>query len=167
MRLSVLPLLALGVAAAPTTLTRPNDLVIRQVSGLNFNAKELKQGNFQCKYAALIFARGTGEPGNLGSVVGPGLATKLKAAMNGDVLVQGADYTTNFSGGGATEMVKLARQVIQKCPGKTRIILGGYSQGAMQVHDALKALGDQAKNVRVSSLPYHTTFCFCILISMQ
>jgi cutinase len=148
MKFSLLPLLAVSVAAAPSITT---DLMTRQVSGLNFNAKELKAGSFQCKYAALIFARGTGEPGNLGSVVGPGLATKLKAAMNGDLLVQGADYTTNFSGGGATEMVKLARQVIEKCPGKTRLIFGGYSQGAMQVHQAIEKLGADAKNVRVSS----------------
>lgn len=70
--------------------------------------------------------------------------------MKGDLLVQGADYSTNFSGGGAREMVTLVQSVIAKCADKTRIVLGGYSQGAMQVHDALKALGPLATNVKVS-----------------
>jgi cutinase len=111
---------------------------------------EIKPGNFQCKKAALIFARGTGEPGNLGYVVGPPLASSLKKALNGDILIQGADYTTNFMGGGATEMVALFKQLNAKCP-QTKIIFGGYSQGAMQVHQALSQLGGEASKVAVST----------------
>jgi len=109
---------------------------------------EIKSGSFQCKKAALIFARGTGEPGNMGYVVGPPLAAKLKQELNNDILIQGADYSTNFMGGGAKEMVKLSKQVISKCP-NTKIILGGYSQGAMQVHQALGELGADAAKIAV------------------
>jgi hypothetical protein len=57
---------------------------------------DIKDKQFECKKAALIFARGTGEPGNMGYVVGPPLATQLKKALNNDVLIQGADYTSEW-----------------------------------------------------------------------
>lgn len=62
--------------------------------GGGMTSSELKKGDFPCKKAALIFARGTGEPGNMGYVVGPGLGTALKKALNNDVLLQGADYSS-------------------------------------------------------------------------
>jgi hypothetical protein len=78
------------------------------------SVSDLKKGDFTCKKAALIFARGTGEPGkvveyaedvllitnlgNMGFVVGPGLASGLKKAMNNDILIQGADYSSKYFG---------------------------------------------------------------------
>ncbi|KAF2423509.1 alpha/beta-hydrolase, partial [Tothia fuscella] len=126
--------------------------------GGGMTSSDIKNGNFDCKKAALIFARGTGEPGNMGYVVGPGLGSSLKKAMNGDVLLQGADYSNiwmfanadfnlaNFSGGGAKEMVTVVQTVMKKCP-DTKIVLGGYSQGAMQVHQALASLGPDAAKI--------------------
>lgn len=61
------------------------------------SSSDVKKGDFPCKKAALLFARGTGEPGNMGYVVGPGLGTGLKKAMNGDVLIQGVDYSSKHS----------------------------------------------------------------------
>jgi hypothetical protein len=52
----------------------------------------------------------------------------------------------NFSGGGAKEMVTVVKMVMAKCP-DTKIILGGYSQGAMQVHQALGSLGADAAKI--------------------
>ncbi len=49
-------------------------------------------GNFACKKIALIFARGTTEPGNMGLLVGPNLARAMKQAYQNDVLVKGIDY---------------------------------------------------------------------------
>jgi cutinase len=49
-------------------------------------------------------------------------------------------------------MVTLARSVMAKCP-DTKILLGGYSQGAMQVHQALGSLGSDAGKITVCS-PY-------------
>jgi hypothetical protein len=60
------------------------------------SSSELKKGDFTCKKAALIFARGTGEPGNMGYVVGPGLGNGLKKALNNDILIQGADYSSTY-----------------------------------------------------------------------
>jgi cutinase len=62
------------------------------------------------------------------------------------IIFHKVDYSTDFSGGGAKEMVKLAKQVFEKCP-NTKIILSGYSQGAMQVHQALGSLGSDAAKI--------------------
>lgn len=141
---------------------------------------KVKGGEFPCKKACLIFARGTGEAGNMGYVVGPGLGTQLKKAMNGDILLQGADYSSkmihetpmiinipgglgnrtrlthrsaDFSGSGAKDMVATSKLVLAKCP-DMKIVLGGYSQGAMQVHQALGQLGTDAAKIAVRiSLP--------------
>jgi len=122
------------------------------------SSSDVKGKEFACKKAALLFARGTGEPGNMGYVVGPGLGTSLKKQLNGDILIQGVDYSTDFSGGGAREMTTLSKSIFAKCP-QTKIILGGYSQGAMQVHQALGSLGGDAGKIAAAVTfgdPYST-----------
>lgn len=47
-------------------------------------------------------------------------------------------------------MVKISKELFTKCP-ETKIILGGYSQGAMQVHQALGSLGPDAGKIAVSA----------------
>ncbi|KAF2397675.1 cutinase-domain-containing protein [Trichodelitschia bisporula] len=113
----------------------------------NGNANDITSGA-ACKPVTLIFARGTGEPGNMGYVVGPGLAQELKKALGGigGVAVQGLEYSTDFSGKGATTMVNLVKQVAEKCP-ETKVVLGGYSQGGMVVHQAVGQLGADAGKV--------------------
>jgi cutinase len=116
---------------------------------LSSTISEMKGEAYTCKSAALLFARGTGEPGNMGYVVGPPLAMALrKEAIGKDLLIQGVDYSTTFTGGGATEMVKLVKAGAAKCP-NMKFILGGYSQGAMQVHQALGQLGELGAKVAV------------------
>jgi hypothetical protein len=41
-----------------------------------------------------------------------------------------------YDAAGAKEMTRLAKAMLQRCP-ETKIVLGGYSQGAEQVHGAL------------------------------
>lgn len=48
--------------------------------------------NAGCKEYTLIFARGTTELGNMGSVIGPPLATQLNSLTGDKVTVQGVDY---------------------------------------------------------------------------
>lgn len=78
-----------------------------------------------------IFARGTTEIGNLGTIVGPGFGRALEDRM-GDVAVQGVDYPAVVAGflaggsnSGAETMADLARTAISQCPG-TPILMSGY-----------------------------------------
>lgn len=48
--------------------------------------------NNGCKALTLIFARGTGELGNMGTVAGPPLAEKLQSLTDNKVTVQGVNY---------------------------------------------------------------------------
>lgn len=49
--------------------------------------------NKDCQPLTFIFARGSDEVGNMGSVVGPPVASQLNSLMGGKVTVQGVDYS--------------------------------------------------------------------------
>ncbi|KAI9651958.1 MAG: hypothetical protein M1831_007461 [Alyxoria varia] len=108
-----------------------------------------------------IFARGTSEPGNVGSVVGPPLINALKQQIGADrVAAQGVNYPASTSGNfpgsnnpGPKNMADFASQAATKCP-NTQIVLGGYSQGATVTHNAVSQL---AANV-VSKVKAITVF---------
>jgi hypothetical protein len=53
---------------------------------------------------------------------------------------------------GAQTMAKMARQKMSQCP-QSKVVLSGYSQGAEQVHGALKVLGRDAAKIGVSDSP--------------
>ncbi|KAJ5866220.1 hypothetical protein N7534_000773 [Penicillium rubens] len=85
--------------------------------------------NDGCKEYTFIFARGTSEMGNMGSVVTvQGVTYPADAAGNG-----------MMGGSGGPTMAKLVKQALSQCP-KTKVLLGGYSQGAMVVHNAANSL---------------------------
>lgn len=102
-----------------------------------------------CKAVTVIFARGTTEPGTLGAVVGPGLNTALGTALNNNAVVTGVAYAADAggiateispSGGAGTKaMVKAVTDALASCP-STQIVLSGYSQGAMLVHNTMSNL---------------------------
>ncbi|PTU20418.1 hypothetical protein P175DRAFT_0481787 [Aspergillus ochraceoroseus IBT 24754] len=108
------------------------------------NANDVKD-NTGCKEYTFIFARGTTEFGNMGAVVGPPVASKLSDLTGGKVAVQGVDYPASIEGNiamgaaGGPDMVSLVEKAISQCP-DTKILLGGYSQGAMVVHNAASKL---------------------------
>jgi Cutinase len=106
------------------------DAPLEKRLGVGTTSNAVKTG--ACKPVTLIFARGTWEGGNMGSVVGPELANALSAKYPGGVAVQGVDYgagmTTNFELGdpkGVATMAALANQAATKCP-NTKIALSGY-----------------------------------------
>ncbi|KAK7728888.1 hypothetical protein SLS53_009351 [Cytospora paraplurivora] len=112
-----------------------------------------------CQNVTLIFARGTSELGNMGSIVGPGLSTSVKSATSNHVAVQGVTYAADAagiaseaigtSGAGTEAMVKDVKSALSKCP-STQIALSGYSQGAMLVHNTMSSLtSTQAASVKV------------------
>lgn len=89
-----------------------------------------------CADVALVFARGTGEPPGLGRV-GQALADALRPRLGGRSLsTYGVNYPAgiNFltTGAGADDAAANIAATAAQCPG-TRIVLGGFSQGAAVV----------------------------------
>ncbi|KAL9109756.1 MAG: hypothetical protein Q9227_005625 [Pyrenula ochraceoflavens] len=106
-----------------------------------------------CKAVTVIFARGTTETGNVGTLVGPPFFTALNAELGiSNVAVQGVNYPADlagfFAGGspaGAATLASLTNQAASKCP-NTKIVLSGYSQGAQVVHLGAKQLSPAVSN---------------------
>ena len=96
---------------------------------------------FECKPVTVIFARGTIELGNVGSITGPPFFNALDDVIGADnIAVQGVAYPANILGyleggdpGGAATTASLLEQAASQCP-NTQIVLSGYSQGAQEVH---------------------------------
>jgi cutinase len=104
----------------------------------------------------VIFARGTGDPGAIGMVVGPG----LKTALGNSATMTGVDYAASAEGiatevggkggAGTQAMVKAVQSALASCP-DAQIVLSGYSQGAMLVHNTMNNLdATQAGKVKAA-----------------
>lgn len=86
-----------------------------------------------CKPVTIIFARGTLELGNVGSLAGPPFFNALCDIVGEDnIAVQGVDYGATIAGyleggdpAGAATMASLAEQAVSQCP-DTKIVLSGY-----------------------------------------
>ena len=86
-----------------------------------------------CPDVELVFARGTSEAPGIGRV-GQALADTLQSQLGGRTLGTyavnyGATYDFLGAADGATDATNHIAQMAQNCP-NTRIVLGGYSQGA-------------------------------------
>jgi len=133
---------AAAVMAACMASASPIALIKR--AGTTYNggttANDVTDG--VCAALTLICARGTSETGNMGTVVCPGLATSLISDLGASmVAVQGVTYPASIESiislgadGGPT-MASLAEQAISQCP-STKVVLAGYSQGALVTHYA-------------------------------
>ncbi|KAK3704856.1 hypothetical protein LTR37_013547 [Vermiconidia calcicola] len=100
-----------------------------------------------CTPLTVIFARGTSEGGNIGSVAGPPMFQELLSDLGtSGVSLQGVPYPANSAGNancgaaGGSLMADLVKQALAACP-NTRIALSGYSQGACVVHNAASQSG--------------------------
>lgn len=144
MRFTQLSLLAFtgAVFAAPTTT--PACTYQGQGGGDTENGVLNKNC---CTDVTVIFARGTFESGNVGSISGPPMFASLRAKLGANrVTVQGVDYPAALAGnfnqggtGGAT-MASNVKQALAQCP-KTKIVVSGYSQGGLVVHNAFNSQG--------------------------
>jgi len=110
-----------------------------------------------CKDVTLIFARGSTESGNMGTIIGPPLCNDLKASLGAStVACQGvgppymATLADNFLPqntspqdiGAATTLFNLAHT---KCP-NTKVIAGGYSQGSAVIDGSIQSLPTAVQN---------------------
>jgi hypothetical protein len=86
-----------------------------------------------CKAMTVIFARGTTETGNVGTLAGPPFFNALEVSVGaGNVAVQGVDYPADIPGflaggdaGGSKTMASLVQQAMTQCP-STKIVMAGY-----------------------------------------
>lgn len=104
-----------------------------------------------CAENMIIFARGTTEAGNVGSVAGPPFFQAMAAQLGaGNLLVQGVEYPADIPGflaggdaDGSQLMADLTTQAVADCPG-SKVIMSGYSQGAQLVHNAAELMDGAA-----------------------
>jgi cutinase len=89
-----------------------------------------------CPDIEVVFARGTDEPagiGNVGKAFVDTLRPMVKGSTVGTYAVQyPASWEFQKAAAGATDMSKRVQATAARCP-KTKIVLGGYSQGAAVV----------------------------------
>ncbi|MET8655321.1 cutinase family protein [Nocardia aurea] len=94
-----------------------------------------------CAAVDVVVARGTGEPGWLGSVVGDPLYGELVQALPVDSTAYAVNYPADLTvpssaADGTTDMVNHLVRQSEDCPDQ-RFVLVGYSQGAAVVHGVL------------------------------
>lgn len=93
-----------------------------------------------CSAVDVVFARGTGERQGLGITGGPFVSSLTEALAGRTVSSYAVVYAANFSqtsaGPGSTDLVNHVAAVAAACP-STSFVLGGYSQGATVVDNAI------------------------------
>lgn len=109
-----------------------------------------------CPDVELVFARGTSEPVGIGRV-GQALSDQLAADLGGRTLgVYAVNYPASYdflgAADGASDATNRIAEVAATCP-DTRIVLGGYSQGAAVVDMLLGIPPLGAKVGEVGSAP--------------
>lgn len=100
-----------------------------------------------CPDVEVIFARGTGEPPGLGRV-GTALVDALRQQSHRNVGAYGVNYPASkdflAATNGASDASNHVQQMANNCP-STKLVLGGYSQGAAVIDiltaDPLPTLG--------------------------
>lgn len=151
-------LLALAGAALSTPTTplatglqqKHQVLSPRQNRGFRGTVQNGLQGG-ACADNMIIFARGTTEAGNVGSVSGPPFFQAMAEQVGADnLLVQGVEYPADIPGflvggdaDGSQLMADLTTQAVADCPG-SKVIMSGYSQGAQLVHNAAELMDGAA-----------------------
>ena len=85
-----------------------------------------------CPNVEVVFARGTSEPPGIGRV-GDAFVSTLAPKVSGPVGTYAVNYPANYdflqSTGGANDASGHIQYMVDNCP-DTRLVLGGYSQGA-------------------------------------
>ncbi|PSK51859.1 cutinase-like protein 10 [Elsinoe australis] len=168
---------ALFAAATALPAAEPEAEVAAEFSKLEARAQlearatgntinELSNG--ACRAVTFIFARASTETGNIGTTTGPATCDGLKSSLGANnVACQGVGgpYTAaladNALPAGTTqaainEAARLFNLATTKCP-QTKIVGGGYSQGAAVIHGAAKTLSTTVQNRVVGLVTYGDT----------
>ncbi|EUC48672.1 carbohydrate esterase family 5 protein [Bipolaris oryzae ATCC 44560] len=156
MKFLTLSMMTALAVASPITTRSETALEARQLGGSS-TSNDLEQGQAgACPKVIFIFARASGESGNMGSSTGPIVTRELKSKYGADsVWVQGvgepyaADLLSNAlpagtSSGAIDEAVKMFQLANQKCP-ETPVVSGGYSQGTAVIAGAIPKLSETVR----------------------
>ncbi|KAK3303663.1 carbohydrate esterase family 5 protein [Chaetomium strumarium] len=147
--------LAAALPTAPVEAEAIAELQARQI--LSSTRNDLESGSSSnCPKVILIFARGSTEVGNMGTVTGPPLASALEREYRNDIWVQGvggaygATLADNFLPGGTSqaairEATRLFTLANTKCPNAS-VVAGGYSQGAALMAGTVSKLSSTIQN---------------------
>ncbi|KAI9659553.1 MAG: hypothetical protein M1821_001812 [Bathelium mastoideum] len=115
------------------------------------DASELQKRQRGCLPYTLIYSRGTSESGTLGETVGPALQAGLDLAAPGKWSIQGVPYQATVDGDdclglpGGVIATDLIESVASECP-NTKIVVSGYSEGAMVSHNGVGNSNASAKS---------------------
>jgi cutinase len=123
------------IAAAAATLTASAAVVAPALSPLPTSGLAIASAQ-ACSDVMVVFARGTGEPPGIGRV-GQAFVDSLRPQIGGRSLsTYGVNYPASYdfalASDGATDASAYLTNVVQSCP-STRLVLGGFSQGAAVV----------------------------------
>lgn len=143
--------LLLGLLATPAlsmATLAPGRLAARQNLGSD-TQNQFSSGG--CKPMVIVFARGTTESGNVGTIVGPPVFQAVAAKVPGGaakMAVQGVEYAADIPGflaggdkTGSKNMADLVAKATAQCADSgSQIVMMGYSQGCQLVHNAAKSL---------------------------
>ncbi|KAM0328569.1 hypothetical protein ACHAQA_004977 [Verticillium albo-atrum] len=150
--LTLFSLAAALACALPVIGTPSHALEARQSSTRN----DLERGSSAaCPRVIFIFARASGEPGNMGMSAGPAVARVLESKYPKAVWVQGvggpyrADLMSNLLPAGASnaaiaEARRLLDMAAAKCP-SAKVVAGGYSQGSAVMAGGLSSAPETTK----------------------
>ncbi|KAK4031866.1 cutinase-domain-containing protein [Parachaetomium inaequale] len=152
-------LAAAGLVAA---LPAPAVNNVADVKARHGTRNDLENGDASaCPKVIFIFARASGESGNMGSSTGPAVANALTQKYAKDLWVQGVGgpYTAGMGDNGLPagtsqaaidEAKKMFAMANDKCP-DTAVVAGGYSQGTAVMSNSVSQLPseqmDQLKGV--------------------
>ncbi|PWY75444.1 cutinase-domain-containing protein [Aspergillus heteromorphus CBS 117.55] len=121
----------------------------------DINSNDLESGS--CKEVTLIFARGSTELGNMGSVIGPPLCSSLKTKLGSDKVAcqgVGGQYSAGLMQNALPQntdpgSIDAAKQMFDdansKCP-DTKIVAGGYSQGSAVIDNAVQEVSSTVRD---------------------
>ncbi|KAI4922693.1 hypothetical protein J4E90_001126 [Alternaria incomplexa] len=158
---TIISILALAIASSATPIALPNSgsavVATRQIF---FDRTSLTENEFSsrlsggCRDVIFVWARGSTEAGNMGSIIGQPLGDELRREYGDDLAIEGVDYaallSTNYLPGGTDlvserEMRGILEDINSQCPSAV-IVCGGYSQGAAVNHRAIEDLSASVKN---------------------
>ncbi|KAL2161876.1 hypothetical protein VTH06DRAFT_7660 [Thermothelomyces fergusii] len=159
MKLLSLLTVAGAVAALPTS-PNASEIEARQLSSVR---NELENGSSSnCPRVIFIFARASGEIGNMGLSAGPNVASVLERTYGNNIWVQGvggpytADLLDNALPAGTTraainEAKRLFQLANSKCP-NAAVVAGGYSQGTAVMSNAISELAGTAAQEQIKGV---------------